>query len=201
MDPGVLTAGATVGLAVAVPFGPIGLMVVALGRRDWRSGAAAAVGVATADLNWAVAAVRGGAALATLPGLRVWQALAHAVLGAVGVLLIVRGLRRLRRRDATPDPTAPPSRLPWRWFAVMYGTTLPNPLTAAVFTAAAIGVGVGPDRRAQMLFAATVGLTSLVWQLMLAAAGRHVVSRVGRRGEAVLAIASGLLLLAWPVLT
>lgn len=200
MDANVVAAGATVGLAVAMPLGPIGLMVVGLGRRGWRSGGAAAAGVATADLTWAAIAVTGGAAVATLPGMAVWQAVARAVLVGIGLVLVLRGVGRLRRGVAGATQVPAPSVAPRRWFAVMYGLTLPNPLTVAVFAAAALGIGVGDGVADRVLFAVSVGATSLVWQLALAALGRHVVARAGAVVEGLLAVASGAVLLAWPLL-
>lgn len=196
----VLGAGAAVGLAVALPFGPIGLMVVALGRRDWRSGAAAAAGVAAADLAWAVAAVVGGAALAGLPGIATWQSLARAALVIIGVLLVARGFAVLRRGAGNgADPG--PSRAPLRWFAALFGLTLPNPLTVAVFAAAAVSIGVGDQISARVVFALGVGLTSLAWQLLLAATGRHLLARAGPSAGAALTIAGGIVLIGWPLLT
>lgn len=197
----VLRAGAAVGLAVAIPFGPIGLMVVALGRRDWRSGVAGATGVAAADLTWAVAAVVGGAALVTLPGIDVWRSLASGALVAIGVLLIARGVSALRNARPASAADLAPSTAPARWFITLYGLTLPNPLTVAVFTAAAIGIGVGDGIAARAVFAFGVGVTSLAWQLLLAATGRHLLSRAGPPVNAALTIAGGVLLTAWPLLT
>jgi threonine/homoserine/homoserine lactone efflux protein len=199
----ILRSGVAVGLAVAMPFGPIGLTVVALGRRDWRSGVAAASGVATADLTWAVAAVAGGAVLAVHPAVSVWRGAAQAVLLAVGAFLLVRGARQFaRRHDAGAAPRAV-NRTPGRYFLTMYGLTLPNPLTVAVFTAAAVDVGLRhagtPGQRA--VFVVAVGVTSLLWQLALAALGRHLLARAGSAVSAALTIVGGLLLVAWPLIT
>jgi threonine/homoserine/homoserine lactone efflux protein len=189
MDVDVVGAGVAVGLAVAMPVGPIGLMVVGLGRHDWRSGGAAACGVAAADLTWAVVAVTGGAAVATLPGVGVWQSVARSALVVIGVVLVAQGVRRFRSRGGAATP-ARSSRGPARWFAVMYGLTLPNPLTVAIFAAAAMRIGVGGRSGDAVSFAIVVGVTSLLWQLLLAAFGRHVLARTG----------PGLVLISWPVL-
>jgi len=195
----VLGAGAAVGLAVALPFGPIGLMVVALGRRGWSSGVAAAAGVAAADLTWAVAAVIGGTALAELPGIDTWQSLARAALVIIGVLLVARGCVALRR-GGTGGVDPGPSRAPLRWFAALFGLTLPNPLTVAVFAAAAVSIGVGDQISARAVFALGVGLTSLAWQLLLAATGRHLLARAGPSAGAALTITGGIVLVGWPLL-
>jgi hypothetical protein len=85
----------------------------------------------------------------------------------------------------------------------MYGLTLPNPLTVAVFTAAAVDVGLRhagtPGQRAAFVLA--VGVTSLMWQLALAALGRHLLARAGSVASAALTMVGGLLLVAWPLIT
>lgn len=199
----ILRSGVAVGLAAAMPFGPIGLTVVALGRRDWRSGVAAATGVATADLTWAIAAVAGGAVLAAHPAVSLWRGVAQAALLAVGAFLLVRGTRQLaRRHDADAEPPTV-TRPPGRYFLAMYGLTLPNPLTVAIFTAAAVDVGLRhagtPGQRA--VFVLAVGVTSLMWQLALAALGRHLLARAGSVVSATLTMVGGLLLVAWPLIT
>jgi hypothetical protein len=200
VDTEVLRTGAAVGLAAAMPLGPIGLMVVGLGRRSWRSGGAAAAGVATADLTWAAAAVTGGAAVAALPGLAMGRLAARVVLAAMGGVLVARGVRRLRRGDPAAGAAPPQAGSPGRWFVVLYGLTLPNPLTVAVFVAATVSTGVGDRALDRVAFAVSVGMASLSWQLALAAIGRHVVARSGPSVEGVLTIAAGVLLVAWPLL-
>jgi threonine/homoserine/homoserine lactone efflux protein len=200
----VLRSGVAVGLAVALPFGPIGLTVMALGRRDWRSGVAAATGVAAADVTWALMAVAGGAVLALHPAVGLWRSLARAALVVIGVVLVVRGTRQIGRRAAAVARPIPAAHSPARYFVALYGLTLPNPLTVAVFTAAAISVGVsdaagGPVHRT--VFVGAVGLTSLVWQLTLAAMGRHLLARAGPTASAVLTMAGGALLVVWPLVS
>ena len=62
-----LVAGLLAGYGVAVPVGAIAALIISLtARTSLRVGAAAAMGVATADGLYALAAVLGGAALARL---------------------------------------------------------------------------------------------------------------------------------------
>src|SRR3954451_22370857 len=64
---GALVVGLLAGYGVAIPVGAIGALIVGLtARTSGRVGAAAALGVATADGVFAVAAVLGGAALGRL---------------------------------------------------------------------------------------------------------------------------------------
>jgi hypothetical protein len=147
--------------------------------------------------------VAGGTALAAHPAVSVWRGVAQGVLLAVGAFLLVRGARQLaRRHDAGAEPSAV-TRPPGRYFLAMYGLTLPNPLTVAVFTAAAVDVGFRhagtPGQRAA--FVLTVGVTSLIWQLALAALGRHLLARAGSVVGAALTMVGGLVLVAWPLIT
>lgn len=69
-----------------------------------------------------------------------------------------------------------------------------------IFSAATLSTGVGDRGVDRVVFAAAAGMTSLLWQLLLAALGRHVVSRTGAVVEGLLTVAAGAVLLGWPVL-
>src|SRR3954453_584417 len=63
---GALLSGLVAGYGIAVPVGAVGAYLVTLtARTTLLTGASAALGVASADLVYAAAAVLGGAALAT----------------------------------------------------------------------------------------------------------------------------------------
>jgi threonine/homoserine/homoserine lactone efflux protein len=209
-----VVAGGSVGFAVAVPLGPVGLAVVAAGQRGWWAGFAAAAGVATADLLWATVAASGGAAVAGHPAVEAGRVVARLALIALGIALIVGGLRRLRSqppaasdRDAAPAPPAR-SLSPIRRYLMMVAVTLPNPLTVAVFSAAAVDTGLvsgsavaaAPPALLVAMFAIAVGLASLSWQLLLAGTGRGLAIRATPAVSAWLTIATGAFLLVWPLI-
>ena len=97
-------AGAIAGYGIAIPVGPVAVLIIELGvRRGLRTAAAAGLGAATADAAYALLAVLAGAAIATLldpvtPALKVvavvvlvgiavrgvWLALYHARIGVPG---------------------------------------------------------------------------------------------------------------------
>jgi threonine/homoserine/homoserine lactone efflux protein len=203
-------AGGSVGLAVAVPLGPVGLAVVASGQRGWRAGVAAAGGVATADLLWAVVAASGGAAVARHPAIAAGRLAAQLVLVAVGAVLVAGGLRRLRA-SAPADGPRQLARVaalpPLRRYLAMLALTLPNPLTVSVFAAAAVetgllgGPGSAPAWYLVSTFAVTTSVASLSWQLLLAFAGRWLGGRASPATGAWLAIAAGAFLCAWPLIS
>jgi threonine/homoserine/homoserine lactone efflux protein len=202
-------AGGTVGLAVAMPLGPVGLAVVASGQRGWRAGMAAATGVATADLIWAAVAASGGAAVAASPAIAVGQLIARLMLIAVGAALVLGGIRRLRAHSR-PERRGPAARnltlSPLRRYLAMLAVTLPNPLTVAVFTAATVEAGLVPGSGSPpgvwlvATFATAAGTASLGWQLLLAAAGRRLAVRARPAPGAWLAVAAGIFLVVWPLL-
>src|ERR1044072_3354197 len=96
-----LLLGAIAGYAIAMPVGPIAVLILRTGMRDGRASAlAAGAGCATADLLYATAAMLAGPALVSL----IAPMLAPARLVAAA-LLIVLALRGLRAPAATTAST------------------------------------------------------------------------------------------------
>ncbi len=97
---GAFVAGLLAGYGIAVPVGAIGVLIVGLAARTTlTTGAAAALGVATADGLYALVAVLGGAALAAalapVAGPLRWAAAAvllvlaaHTVVAPTGAVLV-----------------------------------------------------------------------------------------------------------------
>ncbi|GHS88322.1 hypothetical protein AGMMS50218_12020 [Actinomycetota bacterium] len=112
-----LALGVLAGLAVALPLGPVGLLVVQTGlTRGLRVGVGAALGVAAVDGAYAVLAVSAGAAVRAVvePRAVLVQLVGAAVLVGVGV----HGLRSTSARPAAadvgrdvrrPEDTSPPA--------------------------------------------------------------------------------------------
>jgi threonine/homoserine/homoserine lactone efflux protein len=164
-----LVSGLLAGWAVAIPLGAIGVMVVDTGMRGGlRPGAAAAAGVATADLLYAALAALAGAAVARVlaPHQHALSLAAAAVLAAVAVIGL-RAARRAPRAAASAD--LPRGRLYVRFL----GLTSINPATVTYFAALIAGLPAvaSAPAEAKVAFVAAVGLASLSWQLVLAGAG------------------------------
>lgn len=167
--------GVVAGLAVALPLGAIGVLLLQEGMvRGRRAGLAAATGVATVDLMYAAGAVlAGGFVTQSVVGRESGVRLLGAV---VLTALALRGLlRALRYRESTEASTQTTSRGAfWRFVAL----TALNPLTAVYFTVLAAGLGErvrGPA--AATAFALGVFAGSWVWQAGLAVGGAYA----GRR--------------------
>ena len=141
-----LIAGLTAGLAIAVQVGVVSLLLVESAVvRGPRSGVAAGMGVATADLGFAViAAVAGAAAGAALAGhegeIRVFAALVVAAIALHGLVAIARD-----RSTAGPVAGEASSR-PVTEYARFLAITAANPLTIASFAAVA-AASPSRDRR------------------------------------------------------
>jgi len=179
--------GVVAGLAVALPLGAIGLLLVREGlAHGFRTGAAAALAVGTVDLVYATVAVFAGSWVSSLLTGREQpvRLVGAAVLVAVAVVGLVRAVRAGRQEDPVPPTTTAP-----RAFARFLGLTAVNPLTALTFVA--VAVALGPRLATTGDRAAFVGgafLASLSWQLVLVGLGAFLGARVSPRVQTVLQV-------------
>ncbi|WP_448315991.1 LysE family transporter [Streptomyces sp. CO7] len=203
---GALVAGLLAGYGIAVPVGAVGAYLVTLSARTTpRTGACAALGVATADGLYALLAVLGGSALAAFvrpfaDPLR-WASalvlLALAALGAVGAVRAYRARRAATRAGGSPTG-------PGRAYLTLLGITLLNPMTVVYFAALVLGGDAAgdpaPAERAVFVLAAFAASAS--WQLLLAGGGA-LLGRVltGDRGRLATALASSTLIAVLAVRT
>jgi threonine/homoserine/homoserine lactone efflux protein len=174
MDPAsALLAGLIAGLAIAMQVGAVSLLLIETSVvRGPRVGAAAGMGVATADLAFAaLAAVAGGAAGAALSSHEAEIKLIAALVLAAIALHGLAGLARGRSSDAGPaTPDAAPTAS--GHFARFLAITLANPLTIASFAALAAALSLAGPASA-VGFAAGVGTASAGWHLALTLAAGH----------------------------
>jgi arginine exporter protein ArgO len=190
-----LVAGLLAGYGVALPVGAVGTYLVVLtARTSLRVGAAAALGVATADGLYALAAVLGGTALAT--GLEPIAGPLRIVSGLVLVAIAARtAIGALRQRSATGPLAGAPVRVPsaGRTYASLVGITALNPTTIVYFTALILGsratiTATGAQGAA---FVAATAAASASWQLLLAGSGALLGRALtGRRGQLATALGS-----------
>jgi threonine/homoserine/homoserine lactone efflux protein len=160
-----LARGALIGLAIAAPVGPIGVLCI---RRTfaegWRAGLATGLGAATADaLYGAVVAFGLGAVSEFLLGQRAWLQLAG------GVLLCALGLRTFFARPGGAQLPVSRRGLAGAW-ATTFLLTLANPATLLSFFAVFAGAGFGQGGREPAEAAAMVAgvlLGSAAWWLLL----------------------------------
>lgn len=196
--------GVIAGYGVAVPVGAIAILIIGLAARtSFRVGAAAAMGVATADGLYAAVAVVGGAALASViePAATPLRWVAVAVLLGLAARTAYTAVRHHRdpARAARSDAglASPP-----RAFVGLLGLTLLNPMTIVYFGALVLGrqASDGLSGGGEALFVVGAFLASASWQLVIAGGGT-LVGRLlaGPRGRLATALASSALIIALAV--
>lgn len=168
--------GALAGYAIAMPIGPIAVLILRTGMRDGaRAAFAAGAGAATADLIFATAAMLAGPLLAT--------AAAPVLLPArlvAATLLLALAIRMLRGTTFSAD-TREPARTR-RTYATVLLLTLLNPASIVYFASLAIGLpALSSELPARAAFVLAAVLASLSWQWLLAASGAALHGRVPAR--------------------
>ncbi|WP_432136400.1 MULTISPECIES: LysE/ArgO family amino acid transporter [unclassified Streptomyces] len=193
---GALLAGLIAGYGIAVPVGAVATYLVSLtARTSLRIGVCAALGIATADGIYALAATVGGGALAdalrpVLTPLRWVSAAVLLALAVRGAVAAVRGYRahRLAVRPEPPPPTAA------RAYLALLGITLLNPVTVIYFAALVVGSGTAGTAGAleEGVFVLAAFTASASWQLLVAGGGALLGRTLtGHRGRLVTALLSG----------
>jgi arginine exporter protein ArgO len=193
-----LVAGLLAGYGVAVPVGAIAALIIGLtARTSLRVGAAAAMGVATADGVFAVAAVLGGAALGRLfePIATPLRWVAAAVLVGLAARTAVTAVRH-HREPATARPSSGLT-TPRRAYFGLLGLTLLNPATIVYFGALVLGrqANDGMGALGQLVFVVAAFAASASWQLLIAGSG-SLVGRLltGARGRLMTSMVSSLVI-------
>ena len=185
--------GAAAGYAIAIPVGPIAVLIVRTGlRRGFRIAAAAGAGTATVDLIYAITAVVVGSAVTSVLA----SVLTPMRLAAAAALsyLAVRALLRLGRTDMALDAPGE-ARSAARTYLLFVGLTLLNPATVAYFVTLAVGLPqIAQDAGSRLAFAVGASLSSLSWQTLLAAVGSALHTRLTPRIEFVTALLSSAIL-------
>ncbi|WP_229400366.1 LysE family transporter [Micromonospora okii] len=202
---GAFLAGLVAGYGVAVPVGAIAVLILGLSARtSLRVGAAAALGVATADGLYAAVAVLGGAAVAELltPVAGPLRLVAAAVLLALAGHTAWRALRPRPASAGAGDGRGLDT--PGRAFAGVLALTMLNPATVVYFAALVLGRGEAddPGRAAAALFVAGAFLASASWQLLVAGGGTLLGRALtGPRGRLATALLSSAIVAALAVVT
>ena len=165
-------AGAIAGFGIAIPVGPVAVLIIELGvRRGLRTAVAAALGTASADALYALLAVLAGASIAALlepvaPALKLLAVIVLVVIAARGLYLAL-----YHARVGIPAGAVLPAHA-GRTYARFLVITLLNPTTILYFVALILGrpeLGDGPAERGAFIVGAALASTS--WQLLLAGLG------------------------------
>jgi len=184
---GALLAGLLAGYGIAMPVGAVASYLVTLtARTSGKVGAAAGLGVASADGLYALIAVVGGAALTGVIS-RIAGPLRWA--SALVLLLLAARIAWTSIRDhrsGALGPAAESSTTAGRAYVSLLGITLLNPVTVLYFSALVLGsqaTGLG-GAGASAVFVLAAFAASASWQLVLVAGGvalgRVLTGRTGR---------------------
>jgi threonine/homoserine/homoserine lactone efflux protein len=203
-----LVAGLLAGWGIAVPVGAVAAYLVGLTARTGpRVGAAAALGVASADGIYALTAVVGGVALAGVIAaiatpLR-WMSV--VVLVILGGRIIWSAVRDHQSRAELVDPESVTR--PGRAYLTLLGITLLNPQTILYFAALVVGStatsaldGAGPVWLNGAVFVGAAFCASASWQLLLVGGGVALGRTLtGHTGRLITGLVSGGLIITFAV--
>ncbi len=194
-----------IGLAIAAPVGPIGLLCIERSLRLGPAhGLATGLGAATADALYASIGAAGmGVLIAWLTAIATPLALAGSL------VLAYLGIATLRRKPAAQAANAKQSGGLLAAYGSALALTLTNPMTILSFIAVFAGLAGGqpPDTWQAILMVLGVFCGSALWWLLLAYGGGRLLAGLGKRGRMWIDRLCGALLLgfaatiAWQVLT
>jgi threonine/homoserine/homoserine lactone efflux protein len=154
--------GVFIGIAIAAPVGPIGLLCFQRTlTKGWLHGLLSGLGAATADAVYAVVAALGlSAAVVWLTGSSNWLQFSG------GIFLCWLGLSTIRSRAT--DPAAASAGSPIKDYATTFMLTLANPATVLAFIAIFAGAGaIDPETNRPLALVFGVFLGSALWWLAL----------------------------------
>lgn len=192
-----LLRGVLLGLAVAAPVGPIGVLCIqrSLQGGFW-AGFSGGIGTAVADAFYAALAAAGFAALAGQLGE------AETVLRLGGAAFIAwLGWRTIVAAPATAAADAPLSGRPLRLFAVTFALTIANPATVLSFAALFAGLGLAAEPGLGAAAAAVAGVFagSLLWWAILSGAVAALRHRIGDESRRWINRIAGVALIAFAI--
>ncbi|HTY95395.1 MAG TPA: LysE family transporter [Steroidobacteraceae bacterium] len=197
-----LIKGLLIGLSIAAPLGPIGILCAQRTLTEGaRMGLICGLGAATADALYALA---GAVALSAIGQWIIDDQLVLRLLG--GIFLVYLGARTFIRPAIVVPATARMPGLPAGAHAAFMSTfllTLANPMTLLGFAAVFAGLGVAPaglakaaDSQAAPLVLG-VFLGSAAWWLALSSLVGRLRAHIGPRALAVINRVSGTVLTAF----
>lgn len=195
------TIGFLAGLALAIPVGPMAIMLVNTTiSRGLRNGVVGALGMASVDGVYALAVfVIGGAIAAALTSLKLILGLVGAsILLVLGVQTLIRNLRLIGKPELQVSASVGGGSV-FKTFGIFVAATVVNPPTALYFLAIAPNVanlGFSLSIETAVVFAAAVFIGSLIWQEALVFAGLAIRGITTNAFRVWLGAVGGLLIIA-----
>jgi arginine exporter protein ArgO len=162
--------GIFAGYGIAIPIGPIAILIIELGiRRGFAVAFCAGAGAASADLIYATVAVLAGTFIVSIltPYSAILRIASASGLILLGMWLLYRGARRA---GTDTHHSAPLERNCFRMYTMVLALTLLNPVTVTYFTTLILGMEAVSSENlpTAFLFVAGAFLASFSWQTFLA---------------------------------
>lgn len=179
--------GFLLGLSIAAPVGPIGLLCIRRTLQHGRlAGFVSGLGAAAADFLYALAAAAGVAVL--LGPIREHEQIVRL---AGGILLLAIGARILMEKPQPESAETPRVSLA-RCFGSTFLLTITNPLTILSFLA--MYSGLGAAGAASLVVALGVLVGSAAWWLTLSGIAGLLRARIGAGSLRVISYAAGVII-------
>lgn len=190
----VFLQGLVAGFGIAIPVGPIGVLILERGiKRGFKDASLAGLGAAGADLFYAAIAATAGVVVASF----VRPILTPMRVGAIAILVFI-ALFNLRGAFVLPDPAELPDVPGRRTFLTFLGLTLLNPVTVVYFASLVVGLDLtGASTADKGLFVIGAFVASASWQLFLAAFASFAGARLGPRTRAATSLLGSLVILGF----
>jgi len=181
--------GLIAGYGIAIPVGPIGILIIELGiRRGFGVAFCAGLGAASADLVYATVAGVAGSALVgiLMPLSSIIRYVSASALIAIGMWMFYQGRSSGRSKGAGQPTSGYATTGCLGTYVMFFGLTLLNPLTVAYFTSLILGLRVSVIVSAMdvVVFVAGTFLASLSWQAFLACVSGLSHKRLSSRVQA-----------------
>ena len=196
--PAALGAGLIVGMMIATQFGAVSALLLETAvRAGPRTGAAAALGVASVDMAYATGAVVAGSAAraglaAHLAEVRAVAVLILALVGVHGLWALTRGRSRDQRAQAPAlGDVSRRFGVPSAQYFRFVGLTAINPLTVVYFGSVTASLSLSGVAEG-VAFLAGAGAAPALWHLALSLAAGHAGQRFTPRIQRAVSIAGRL---------
>ncbi len=159
-----IMTGIVIGVSIAAPVGPIGILCVRRTLQDGRmAGFASGMGAATADACYGFVAALGLTAISRfLTDGAVWL----NILGAAFLLYLGIRIARTSLQNGS-DAAKRAKESYWKAYGSTFLLTLTNPMTIVSFAGIIAGIQLGSETAAPLWFIAGVFVGSAAWWLCL----------------------------------
>ena len=163
--------GLIAGYGIAIPVGPITILIIELGlRRGFWVALCAGAGAASADFVYATIASLAGSFIVSIlyPYSTAIHTISASALIALGVYLLYTSVGHVRKRAQEPTVSTRAGA-----YVFIFGLTLLNPLTVAYFTTLILSLGsnIATSADGVASFVSGAFLASLSWQSIIATVG------------------------------